>query len=384
MASLTIKKSSNFLDVENYFRRISDDPSVELRPSNSLKEKGVFGIEGLVLLLLATWLRNNKGDRILHSFSKTDKSFDELCGSLFGICILRMSDVILLDDRKDEVAKEVALKSAYESVRRVISEDFRRAFKGGYLAIPSIKAPGKNSEYNSPFYNGDRVVGRDKFREITVKAIDAVVPQAGRKAMLGQDVISNISEIVRELFSNTDKHARRDQSGNLYQENYRAVIFNAVEVSKDRLVKLMGGGGGPLANFAVTWLPEGDGKLSVLDITVVDSGPGYARRWCDSNNESLGSFESEASAVVNCFSKHSSRDSRESSGSGLTNVLSDLKRLKGWFRLRTGGCLVERSYLFEDDNKMDVGPEDVIKKNSFVEGVSFNVVIPLRVGKGET
>ena len=114
----------------------------------------------------------------------------------------------------------------------------------------------------------------------------------------------------------------------------------------------------------------------MLDITVIDSGPGYARRGTGLSREEL-SFENESDAIVSCFKKYNSSDDSESSGSGLSNVLRDLKELRGWFRLRTGTALVERSF-FNQQGKTDIDVSDVKRKDVFVEGVVFNIIIPLK------
>ena len=71
----------------------------------------------------------------------------------------------------------------------------------------------------------------------------------------------------------------------------------------------------------------------------------------------------------------------ESSGSGLSNVLRDLKQLRGWFRLRTGSALIERSF-FNQMGSTIIEPKDIEEKDVFVEGVVFNIVIPLQVLEG--
>ena len=381
MASLTIKKSSNFDDVENYLQRLVEDPNFEVRLPNSIKEKGVFGLEGLLLLFLATWIRK-ANHTVLHTFANSSEDFDDLCNSLYGICALRISDQVLLEHRAI-IKREDALRAAYTRIRSVINEDYKLAFKGSYIAIPSIKAPGNKSigiepEFNNPFYNGELVVGKDKFRDITIGVINSLIPESGRRAVLDAALIDNIAEIIRELFTNTHKHARRDADGNVFQRNFRAVIFNVADVSRGRLDKLMNSGNKSMFDFNIDWLPEESGKLSVLDITVVDSGPGYARHWTSSNGDQITNFPDEANAVASCFSKHHSKDGKESYGSGLSNVLHDLKVLKGLFRLRTGKCYVEKSFLFPDQNSDQITLKDVRQAPNMIEGVSFNFVIPLR------
>jgi hypothetical protein len=133
---------------------------------------------------------------------------------------------------------------------------------------------------------------------------------------------------------------------------------------------------GVSALFLGDWKPEGNEKFRAIDITVVDSGPGYARRWHRLDKDGL-TIDLEKQAIVECFKKNRSSDLTDSSGSGLSNVLRDLKSLKGWFRLRTGRTLVEKSF-FNNQGTNDISLSDINEKESFVEGVVFNVVIPLK------
>lgn len=379
MESFVLPKNSNFKDIENAFKTLEDYDSLRLRLPNSLQESGVFGLEGLTCQLLATWLRNNKNDNLLHSYAnKAEKhQFENLSSSFYGICALRLADKILLSD-KTEVDQKIALSIAFERVKKMLAGNFGGAFKGLYVAIPSIKSVGINKEYNNPFYNRDKVVGKEAFRKLIDEALAVVVPQSGKDAFI-DSLKGNIAEIVRELFDNTHKHARENQNGDILATNFRGVIFNSVYVSPERLGKLITSvGGRNMLLFSAEWrkwMEENNKNLPVLDITVVDAGPGYARRWTGKRKEDL-SMADEVGAVIKCFVKNNSTSSNIADGSGLTHVLTDLRRLRGWFRLRTGTVAVSRSY-FDGKGTLDIKARDVDRMENHVEGVSFNIVIPL-------
>ncbi len=376
MATIVVPRDVNFKDIEKLNKAIVDGLGVTLRIPNSLNTSGAFGIEGFVLQLIATWLRTD-GEHILHTYIQDPEnvnSFSDLCNSLYGICTLSLSSKII-STTKEHIDRRTSLLSAVDRVNNVRSESFKNAFKGFYLAISSIKAPGNNSETLNPLYNGNVIVGRNKFFKITKNALDTVV--VSEKYRLSDDVVSNISEIIRELFTNTHKHARKDERGNIIERNFRAVSFRSAILNKPRLDDLSKSGGGKLALFIAEWLGANKKTIPVLDITILDSGPGYARRWTGLSREELN-FEMERSAIVECFEKYKSTDRSESSGSGLSNVLRDLKKLRGWFRLRTGTAQIERSF-FDWKGSSVVNREDIQEKGVFVEGVVFNIVIPLQV-----
>jgi len=379
MESFSLTKNSNFRDIEKAFTVFEVNKKLRLRLPNNLQEKGVFGLEGLVCQLLATWLRNNEGDNILHSYADEPiaDAFEDLSSTFYGICALRLADQVLTSSKKIEVPSEIALSKAFERVKKVISGNYKDAYKGLYVAIPSIKSLGASKEYNNPFYNQKEVIGKKGFRKLTDDSLAVVVPQSQRSSFV-DGIKGNVSEIVRELFDNTHKHARENEVGDVLPTNFRGVIYNSVDVTPERLSKLVRGGTKGMALFSVEWtkwMVTHKRNLPVLDITIVDAGPGYARRWTGKHKADL-TFEEEVEAVVECFEKNKSTSPNDADGSGLTHVLTDLRKLRGWFRLRTGTVAVSRSY-FDGVGSVTISNSDVSKAGVFVEGVSFNIVIPL-------
>src|SRR5690606_31414042 len=151
---------------------------------NTLSYSGGFGIEGAVLQLFGTWLRNSE-KQLIHTAVQDVKpdSFEDLCNSLFGLCALRLSDEIL-SSNMTKVDLVSALAPAKDIFKNIRSENFKSAFKGPYLAIPAIRAlvvkGGKDREFDSPLYNMDEVIGAGKFKKLTSMALTAVEPRAGR------------------------------------------------------------------------------------------------------------------------------------------------------------------------------------------------------------
>ena len=278
---------------------------------------------------------------------------------------------------KSEVATNTALTHAFERVKKVIARDFKEAYKGMYLAIPSVKSRGINREYNNPFYNNETLTGKDGFNQLVQEAIKVVVPNQ-KKLDLIDNVIGDVSEVIRELFENTHKHGRENESGDILETNFRGVIFNSISVSPERLDKLSESGISGITLFCSewkVWIAKNKKNLPILDISVVDAGPGFARRWTGKGKDDL-SYEDEVTSILECFKKNNSTSHKLADGSGLTHVLRDIKSLRGWFRLRTGSISVSRSF-FKGNGSIKITKNDISKAGDFIEGTSFNFVIPL-------
>lgn len=327
MAVLSLEKDFSFKEIEQALSFLENNKKLNICLPSSLEEKGVFGIEGLVCQLIATWLRNNEGKNTITVTSKNllPEDFENLSSSLYGICALRLADKILTTAGA-EVATNLALAIAFDRVRKVIKGDFENAYIGTYLAIPSIKSRGVNREFNNPFYNNDRVLGREGFRKLIDDAFVAVVHQPQATSIVNK-IKLNLSEIIRELFDNTHKHGRENEVGDVLETNFRGLIFNSAYVTEKLLDKLLRSGTPGMSSFSGEWggwINEHNGKLPVLDITIVDAGPGYARRWTGKSKNEL-SIEEEIQSVVACFKKNNTTSPNSADGSGLTHVLSDLK-----------------------------------------------------------
>lgn len=378
METLSISRDINFIEIEDAFELVSSSKDIKLRLPNTLKERGVFGMEGLVVQLIATWLNNDSSQHIFHTYCDVNDpaSFNDLGSSFYGMVAMKQAAKILSSDLTP-VHPDFALQSSYERVRDVLKGNFNDAYKGFYVAIPSIKSEGINREFNSPFYHGRDVVGKNEFRRLVVAALDAVVPAKNKRDHL-EHYVDHVSEIIRELFDNTHKHGRTDHAHNILPINSRAVIFNSVDVTDQRLMELSSKGVSGLFGFILEckmWMDKHKKNLPVLDITVVDSGPGFARKWTGKSKELL-TLDEEVEAVYSCFGKNNTSNYNYADGIGLNHVLSDLARVRGWFRLRTGSVSVSKSFFFGNESSK-IERDNIKRSGAFVEGSSFNIVIPL-------
>lgn len=374
---IIVGKDINIKGIEDLCERIlSLKDSNELKIPDSLINKGVFGIEAHIIQLIALWLRNAKDARLFIDVESDsiEASVVKLCSDkLYGLFALLVSDHVFAANG-EVIPREKVYRPAINSILPNKEERFQRVLKSSYLGVPCIKVPDANIEYENFFYENGRLVEKEKFHEVVEGIINNVLGNDARERIITEEALRNISEIIRELFTNTQIHARANEAGDLISKNFRCVIINYDELDRDRANKLMIGGRSPLF-FSIWEKNLKKGKLPMLDISVIDTGPGYARRWTQKRKEDIGNTE-EIESVLSCFRKHSSSGSSFSSGSGLTNVLRDLRSLRGWMRLRTGRTVVEKHFL-DEKGRPEIVREDVKIRKAYMEGVVFNMAIPL-------
>lgn len=375
--NIRLKKAATFSDIERLAEILISSGDAKFQIPNVLSTSGAMGIESAALQLLATWLRAGN-HHVLHTAVTDTSGYEALCQRLFGLCALRLSDTILTA-KKEEVSLAIALAPAISTFTDLRSERYESAYKGLYVALPSVKSiPTKNSrnrEFDLPLYNGESIASSKKFFSVTSNVLKSVLP--GKTSRVADDFqfVEHLSEILRELFSNTHKHARVDEKGNPYSKNFRAITFQTVKLTRDRMLSVSVGNSPRSSMFIGDWLPNQDETFQVLEINIVDSGPGLARRWVGLSKEDL-SEEDEKASILKCFEKHASTDKQNSSGSGLSNVLKDVKKLEGWFRMRSGRAVVEKIF-FKKGGYPEIEKKDIYMQSSFLEGTAVTIVIPL-------
>ena len=190
--------------------------------------------------------------------------------------------------------------------------------------------------------------------------------------------MDSASSIVSELYDNTHNHSRHDIDGSILSENFRAIIIDSSEMNPSRLIELCNCGiKGMLGVYTdwAGWMAVHEKNIPILNITVVDSGPGFARRWTSKSINEL-TLEDEIEAIEACFTKNRTTSSNHASGSGLAHVMRDIQKLKGLLTLRTGRILVSKSF-HNGEGSIKVLKNDMVPRDSFVEGVSFNISVPL-------
>jgi len=139
-----------------------------------------------------------------------------------------------------------------------------------------------------------------------------------------------------ELFRNTDDHARLDDAGDKLKRSLRGLQARRHAIAPSKLVELVEASP-PLAAFCRRLKPPraGNRDIQLIEISVLDSGPGYAAAISGKALSDLSPDE-EAEAVRQCFLKHATSKERSRSGLGLCNVVDILRERGGFLRLRTG------------------------------------------------
>ncbi|MGU7781355.1 hypothetical protein [Burkholderia sp. PU8-34] len=219
---------------------------------------------------------------------------------------------------------------------------------------------GSKREFIRPFY--EQLQGKWRVKpegdvRVVIQDILAQLAETWNAKYL-REVSEPLAHLVRELVENSDWWARADHRGVEYDKGIRAVTFRLRDIDDDNL-HMFAGGNTHIQSYLLHNLtthqrvrrdetpsshPAVVRKLSFMELSMVDSGPGLARRWLASRPGSKRSVDrltditlhDEEEAVIECFKKWRTTSGNSLRGIGLFSVASLLRKRNGFLRLRTG------------------------------------------------
>jgi hypothetical protein len=247
------------------------------------------------------------------------------------------------------------------------------------------------NEYLLPLYtrpSPGALRSRADFVRLTARIISACAPSAEWKT--SEEDVTAIGTLIYELFKNTDEHATLDEKGQPYSKNVRALMAKFISYDSDARQEqvvfddpsfsqyLARSGANEASSTAGGFFSHR--RTSFLELTVLDTGPGFVGRWQSRHGVNAGdlSLDAEVDIVKRCFALHETTKDKNASGGGLTYVLRTLSELKAYFRLRTGRICLVQDFSKSQSGSFEPTPwlED-LRELSSTAGASYSIVIPL-------
>lgn len=225
----------------------------------------------------------------------------------------------------------------------------RGAFRGPSAEVVCADHLGRSAPYlfSVPDERGGaRLRPRENFKTLARWLLDLVVPKPYRNDF-DLEASDAIGAMLFELFKNTEDHALVDAGNDLLEISIRGLATKHHSLSPDILVEIVQDYT-PLASYCETLAPpEGAVHTHIFELSVFDSGPGFATSWTKRALHAL-TLEEEEQAVRRCFGVGSAKG-HDRFGQGLPHVLKLLQKQRGFLRLRTG-----RLSFYADFSKPDV------------------------------
>lgn len=337
---MRIPRSLFLSDIEAVFAELEGAGSY--RPSIPVEHKYIAtGGECSLVQAYVTWAQQETTPSIEFAVRGSPPA-SELVSRLPTIAAVLLSDNYRVP--KGEPTSEAIKEAAELRLERLQDYEPQRGSRGPQVEI--ICADHRGRAYPVTFYDrpadGEpRIKAATALRNLARLILAETMPNETERG-LTDDLVQPISEAVHELIRNTDEHARTDLAGNRLGRSLRLLQARRHLIGSEVLNRVAADTPAIHA-YCQRLRPPGRGKqLQLIEISVLDSGPGLASRYANRAFERRD-YDEELDCVRECFEKSTSSKPRSGAGLGLPNVIALLRRSNGFLRLRTG-----RQSLFAD------------------------------------
>lgn len=334
------------------------------------------GAEIALVQLIVTWAQLNS-PRLLETYLSDETApIEDLVRRLPGLVAILCADDVL--GTGNLALTEVAKQIADARFDRLYGPQPGQAFRGNATEILCLDHIGKGFPfllYSARGRSGPKLRPREEFRTLADWLLERTTPT---DYLVDLDPMSAeaIGGMLYEAFKNTEDHALVDENGDTPDVSVRALKTNRYSMLPGELVS-MAEDYSPLADYFGTLSARRGGvQTHFVEISIMDSGPGFAPSWTQKALVELSDEEEEA-AVVACFGRGSAKgDSRF--GEGLPHVLRLLRKQRGFLRLRTG-----RMSFYVDFSSSDTAEGKGLKRHAReaqlarVAGSALTIILPL-------
>jgi hypothetical protein len=193
-----------------------------------------------------------------------------------------------------------------------------------------------------------------------------------------------LGELLAELIDNTEQHGKSDYIRGKSSRSVRAATFNTHLMITGQDSESYCGKSGPTADYVKSFRRRNE-TLSLLEITILDSGPGIYKSFPDAlDNPDLAT---EADCVMSSFMNGiTSKPNGFGLGRGLDRARKILNERKAYLSLRTGRLAMYRNFnskpiTFDDDVELfdeKTGNSLKFTEMNSVEGVALTILVPLQ------
>ncbi|MDP2223846.1 ATP-binding protein [Nitrosomonas sp.] len=383
---ISLKSNLTLIEIEDLYLKLQSEKPIDIRLPEHLKQGGSFGITSAIIQFIATWSRSDNKNRLFpYSQNAGVVSYAKLLHQPHGLITCYMAPNIL-DSKGNVLRKSEVLAQAASYIEAMQTSKLRETMNGRGAILACFA--GARNEFLIPLYERPDMQGLRGIRDfelLTQRLINCCAPSTLRR--LPETHIQTISLLIRELFENTNDHATTDEYGQEYcwdYPNIRSIIakyiafnpndagsINALSVAPHHMFYQKA-----LLDYTATKI------IDFLEVTVIDSGPGIAKRWLSHVNPNASAedipIDLEEKLVRDAFELGKTTKNISGTGIGLDTVIKSLVKLKALLRLRTGRLCLYQS--FSGNSKQVFAPSHWLNNRKELPrtvGTSFSILIPL-------
>jgi hypothetical protein len=385
---MQISRKLNIYEIEDLYQSHGTDSN--LRLPISMSHGGGLGVDAALAQFIVTWARTCE-KTVLHLYAAAGDEammqITQLAQSAAGFFALIMCNEVHAQDHQ-VIDRRAALIAIRPLVDAMFEGDLRytASTRGARPTVINLfSVNNAKREFIKPFYFDHtlpKVQPRSWFSTL-LETSSKLMNARGDQGTLLKSGLPALGSVMWELISNADQHAVTDVNGNKYKKALRGTSIKFNRMNRQDALEYSANEP-ELARFILKHFLKAE-VLDFLEISVIDSGPGLARRWLTAkekrpmdNLEEL-SLEAELEATLDCFKKHvTSKSQSPNSGMGLFNAVQALNKLKAFVRVRTGRLSLHQAFQGSEEI-MEFAPSTRYggRVLATVEGTVFTICIPV-------
>ncbi|MDF2831537.1 hypothetical protein [Chryseobacterium indoltheticum] len=298
-------------------------------------ETNEFSLLFSVIQFIATWIRNSNSGN-LHLPIYDDEISQYLNDNEFAYPIIVIS------------WEKLILNKNGNNIKKLIKEPSKEYFKQmDFFKLKTYDVPiycfdfdkSNRGMAKSLYMDKENVFSEDGFGFNLFPAYQQV--GSFNKELFRKNIVNdldNITAIIHELFSNTHEHAKTDEKGSYLYPNIRAIHLKFHKKKIETYQEIYKNFKALENYFKSDFKLNSQGELYLLEISIVDSGPGLVKRYAGLSNLKELSTSEEVNYIKQCLHRHNTSSDiavSDTKGIGLDRVLQTLD-YKGFIRIKTG------------------------------------------------
>lgn len=292
------------------------------------------GAEAALTQVIVSWAQRNP-EGVLRTYVESRDQLDDFVRRLPGLVAALCARHALGRDGESifRELREASLGRLYQ----LQSNRPKQGFRGESAEILCADHLGLDRPYllyHSDPTGATRLRPRENFRDLAHWLLRGAIPELFRDQVDLPEAADAIGSMLFEIFKNTEDHALMNVGGDVLDVSIRAIKTNHHALLPESLKNIVGDFQ-PLADYCASLTaPAGAAQVHLFELSVIDSGPGFAATWRRRSYEEMDLAEEE-DATRACFGRGSAKG-QERFGEGLPHVLRLLHKEQGFLRLRTG------------------------------------------------
>ena len=401
-STLAIRRDDGIADFERHLRRPDLSRRILALPTN-IRGGGPLGRSVGLAQLVLTWAQRAESPRARTYIANPGPiAFRNFVSPLYGFAAAYFSHSITPRGLDDNIRMDL-MRSSRDRIVAMSEGDLSHTAKG--RKVEFILVHGARNQFHRLLYTQTPtqadLMDRERHGQLVIDPrgmthllrrcmddrLDGLKVSAASKErdyLLEQLKRNNnpLGQLLHESFRNTAEHAYLDANGEVPSRGMRSLTIAVQQVDREQFTpSAVISSDQPRAGAYFDRLrgryrsPYHREHIDVLEISVLDSGPGFAQtisRTCTGDRRAVN----DVGLVARCFEKHQSAKSGSSSGIGLNRILESIYELGGFMRLRTS--TTESFFAGSPDYSPTMDPRDFVKGDlAEVQGTSLTVSIPL-------